>query len=254
MTFLMLLNFYTMLETHPTLTHFKNLVVVAMADNQLDEYEKRFLLEKAVLMNIDSNIVDELITNVNQLEFNVPNTIEGKEDQLSEIISMALADGVMHPYEKKLCKQFTYKLGLSDDDLEQSITFLKKALMKNVKSSNALSKFTNLVLVAHADNNLEHEEIKYLIQKAKQLENPYMDANRLIMEVENLEFIVPETLEEKEEQLADIVELSLVDGQLHEEEHELCFKIAQRIGFNKQQLEQAILLAKRMNRVKKRAA
>ena len=57
------------------------------------------------------------------------------------------------------------------------------------------------------------------MEKAKKLGIPYLDTNKLLLNIDHLEFTIPKTKEAKEEHIANIVQLSLVNGELHDNEH-----------------------------------
>ncbi|WP_425482660.1 hypothetical protein, partial [Fulvivirga kasyanovii] len=64
--------------------------------------------------------------------------------------------------------------------------------------------------------------------------------------IEALEFVVPELVEDREEQLADVVFMSMVDGTIEEREYLLCLNIAERLGLKKSDLDEVIALVKRL--------
>ncbi len=106
--------------------HFKNLVAVAFADGVLDEIENDFLLEKAEEIGLPNNEVKEIINSAEKLIFMVPINQENKEDQLADIVFMAMIDGHVHDKEYDLCLQIADKLGLSKNYLDQIIKLTKK--------------------------------------------------------------------------------------------------------------------------------
>lgn len=118
--------------------------------------------------------------------------------------------------------------------------------MANDHRNIKLEHFQNLVAVAFADGVLDEEEENFLYDKADEFDVPQEEVERCIANAEALTFIVPANMEEREDQLADIVFMAMIDGDLHEKEYALCLSIAQRLGLTKEDLDQAIELTKKL--------
>ena len=112
--------------------------------------------------------------------------------------------------------------------------------MKDVK----IELFRNLVAVAFADGHMEDSEKEFLEERADELGLPAEDVASIMKDVHNLEFKVPEDLDEREEQLSDVVFMSMVDGDIEQKEYDLCLNIAERLGLGKQDLDEVIALVK----------
>mgnify|MGYP001195279053 CR=1 FL=1 len=235
-----------MATSETELKHFKNLIIVAFADGVLDEFEKQFLYDKAQDYDLSKKDVQYLIKNVKALTFELPKTKENREDDLAEVVSIALIDDVLHPKEYQLCLSFAKRLELTEGDLEMAIKLSDSIGNPPPSYQEQLNKFINLILVADADRVVDEEELEFLLDKAAELEIPVKQANDLINNIDDLEFSIPLTEEAKEDHLIEIVHLALIDGHLHEKEYNLCFSLARRIGFSKKDLDKAIELAKRL--------
>ena len=114
--------------------------------------------------------------------------------------------------------------------------------MRNIK----LEHFQNLVSVAYADGHFEDEEKEFLEERAEELGLPAEDVSRILKNPNELEFIVPDSLDDREEQLADVVFMSMVDGDIEDKEYELCLNIAQRLELHKSDLDEVIALTRRL--------
>lgn len=114
--------------------------------------------------------------------------------------------------------------------------------MRNVK----LEHFQNLVAVAFADGHVEDLEREFLEDRAEELGLPAGEVAKIMDNAENLEFIVPDDLDDREEQLADVVFMSMVDGDIEEKEYELCLNIAERLELKKTDLDEVIALTRRL--------
>jgi uncharacterized tellurite resistance protein B-like protein len=106
--------------------HFKNLVAIAVADGYLDESEKEFLAEKAEESGLDPKEVKEIMDQAHELQFIVPMNMVDREDQLADIVYMAMIDGEVHEKEYNLCVGIAEKLGLKKEDVDHVINLTKK--------------------------------------------------------------------------------------------------------------------------------
>lgn len=108
------------------LEHFANLVAVAYSDNFLDEQEKKFLKERAQEHGLPSEEVNRLINMAEELKFMVPLNEKEKEEQLSDIVYMAMIDGEVHEKEYELCLTIAEKLDFRKKDLDYVIDLTRK--------------------------------------------------------------------------------------------------------------------------------
>ena len=115
-------------------------------------------------------------------------------------------------------------------------------LARNIK----LEHFSNLVSVASADGFIEDAEREFLEERAMEFGLLPEQIAAVMSNIETLEFIVPELSEDREEQLADVVFMSMVDGTIEEKEYRLCLNIAERLELKKDDLDEVIALTKRL--------
>ncbi len=108
------------------LEHFANLVAVAFSDNYLDEQEQAFLTERAEEYGLPADEVRKLIDSAEELKFIVPLNEEEKEEQLSDVVYMAMIDGKVHEKEYQLCLTIAEKLDFRKQDLDYVIELTKK--------------------------------------------------------------------------------------------------------------------------------
>lgn len=106
--------------------HFQNLVAVAFADGVLDEDEEDFLLDKAEEADIDIEEAERIIKNADQLKFMVPMNAVDKEDQLADVVFMAMIDGEIHQKEYDLCLNIANRLDMTEKDLGEAISLTKR--------------------------------------------------------------------------------------------------------------------------------
>ncbi|WP_155180143.1 TerB family tellurite resistance protein [Fulvivirga lutimaris] len=114
--------------------------------------------------------------------------------------------------------------------------------MRNIK----LEHFQNLVSVAYADGHFEEEEKEFLEERAEELGLPAEDVTRILKNPTELDFVVPDDMDDREEQLADVVFMSMVDGDIEDKEYDLCLNIAERLELKKSDLDEVIALTRRL--------
>ncbi len=100
-----------------------------------------------------------------------------------------------------------------------------------------LEYFRSLVAVAMADGILKHEEEEFFKLKAKEFG----------FEISSVEQMFEQTIEELMDNigfevddvdyLTDLVAMCLVDGEIHEKEHELVVKLAAKKSFTKEDVD-----------------
>jgi tellurite resistance protein len=106
--------------------------------------------------------------------------------------------------------------------------------------------FKNLIAVSMVDGVLDDDEREFLEERADELGLPSDEVSEAIANADKLKFVVPEDAEDKEEQLADIVFMSMADGTIEDKEYQLCLNIAERLELKKEDLDEVIALTKRL--------
>jgi len=116
------------------------------------------------------------------------------------------------------------------------------------KSTKVIKKehFSNLVTVAYADGILSEDEKNFLEERAIDYGLNKDEVDEIISKVDILKFMVPLNEEEKEEQLSDIVYMSMIDGDVHKKEYDICLTIAKRLDFKQKDLDHIIKLTKKL--------
>lgn len=106
--------------------HFKNLVAVACSDGYYDDVEKDYLAEKAVEYGLTTEIVSGILIDSDNLKFQVPENLVDSEEQLADIIYLAIIDGVIRPKEYEICLNIAEKLGFDKSHVDKVIEETKK--------------------------------------------------------------------------------------------------------------------------------
>ena len=107
-----------------------------------------------------------------------------------------------------------------------------------MEQDKALAYFQNLYIVAAADQQLSKEETAFLVEVAQIMGISPQNTTRIMTQREELEFIIPETEEERNIQLEDIITMMIIDRKIHEKEYNLCLKFAEKIGYNRTAFDQ----------------
>jgi uncharacterized tellurite resistance protein B-like protein len=106
--------------------HFANLIAVAYSDGFLNEQEIEFLSRRAEDYGLAIDLIHSMIEKADELKFVVPLNNEDKEDQLADIVYIAMSDGKVHEKEYELCLSIAQKLGFTQKDLDYIIDLTKK--------------------------------------------------------------------------------------------------------------------------------
>ena len=114
-------------QTHKIKTeHFKNMVAVAFSDGYFDEVESDFLAHKAREFGLTEAIVDKIIEEASELPFIVPENLIDRENQLADIVYIAIIDGEIRTQEYKLCLHIASKLGFEKKYVDEVINLTIK--------------------------------------------------------------------------------------------------------------------------------
>jgi hypothetical protein len=108
------------------------------------------------------------------------------------------------------------------------------------KKEIKLQHFRNLICVAFIDGHLDDSEKEVLISRANEYGISREAAETSIKNVPELRFDISASEEEREEQMMDAIYLTMVDGEVKMKEYELCLKIAEKLNFSKEKVEEMI--------------
>ena len=106
--------------------------------------------------------------------------------------------------------------------------------------------FINLVAVAYADGKYTEEELEFLSEKALDFGLNETDVKEIMNDADNLHFKIPLNDEDREDQLSDVVCMTMIDGHVDEKEYDLCLRIAEKLDFDKKYLDHIIELTAKL--------
>ncbi|MFZ5972801.1 MAG: hypothetical protein ACOYXA_14535 [Bacteroidota bacterium] len=113
------------------------------------------------------------------------------------------------------------------------------SLFKQGKAS-AKSHMKNLIEMAAVDGNFDSIEYDLLksIAKRNSISESQLEAIR--KKPEGVEFVVPESKEERFHQLYDLVHMMTIDKSVHDEELKLCNLFAVKFGYQREKVRDII--------------
>ena len=106
------------------LAFFQNIVLVAVADGQLEEHEQDFLLQLGNRIGLTAADVRPLAANLDVLSFIVPADGPQKTLELQTLVQMMLQDGQMDTREYDLCLDYARRIGYSKQLLDDLVSQL----------------------------------------------------------------------------------------------------------------------------------
>lgn len=103
-----------------------------------------------------------------------------------------------------------------------------------------LEHFVNLVAIAAADGYLDAREREFLAERAEENGMKVEEFDSIINDADKLQFVVPLNQVECEEQLNDAIFMSIVDGNICEQEYNLCISLGSRLGIEQHEIDAVV--------------
>lgn len=100
------------------LEHFRNLISLSAADGKIEEAERKSLARIASALGIPSDRLDVMLTHAYEYVYLVPQNNKNREEQLQQMIDIALVDGNFSLSERELIKSVAHKLGFTHQEAE----------------------------------------------------------------------------------------------------------------------------------------
>ncbi len=104
--------------------------------------------------------------------------------------------------------------------------------MESQEKQNKLRRLQNLLALAFADGKITNEEIQYIINKARKAGFSDKDLQVLANLPTSAQPYVPESQQEKENHIKELMIIMAVDGTISSEEMGLCKFLAIKMGIN----------------------
>jgi uncharacterized tellurite resistance protein B-like protein len=106
---------------HIKLAHFRNLISLSAADGKIEELERVALAKIAYEKGIPLDRLNLMLDRADEYKYLIPLDDSEKEQQLEDMIGLALADGEFAPAERELINIVADKLGVSKSALDKLI-------------------------------------------------------------------------------------------------------------------------------------
>ena len=103
-----------------------------------------------------------------------------------------------------------------------------------------LEHFVNLVAIAAADGYMNAREREFLADRAEETGMKAEEFESIMNDADKLKHVVPLNNVHPEDQIMDAIFISIVDGEMAEQEHQLCVDMACKLGLDKDAVEEAI--------------
>lgn len=98
----------------------------------------------------------------------------------------------------------------------------------------------NLVAIAAADGYLNAREREFLAERAEETGVKADEYDSIMKDADKLQNVVPLNQFQPEDQIMDAIFMSIVDGEIADQEYQLCVSMASRLGFEKTEVEETI--------------
>ncbi|WNJ20960.1 hypothetical protein [Pontibacter sp. G13] len=219
------------------LATFQNLCVIAHLDGELDAAEIAFLEEMAGTMGLSEQDILPLISQGASLEFIIPNSEPERYMEIRLVVLMMLSDGIMQPQEYQGCLTLANMMGIDKEYLDEIVAFYTDKQRERLRHRGI---FQNFYLIAAADNLIDEDESKLLMEVAQNLGLGQQDIDFVVENAHQLDFIIPEDKEERYFTLKNLVYMMIVNGRIDQREYELCIKFAEMIDMSNREVEAII--------------
>lgn len=103
-----------------------------------------------------------------------------------------------------------------------------------------LEHFRNLISLSAADGKVDEVERVALSKIAYERGIPLDRLNVMIQRANEYQYLIPQNNKDREKQLAEMIELALVDGEFAPAERELISTVAQKLGFSREETDQIV--------------
>jgi uncharacterized tellurite resistance protein B-like protein len=104
-------SFFSSKPSEAAQSHIKNLVALANADGKFSDEELALIKSVAKKNHVSLTCVNEIVKNLDTVEFEVPSDRTIKFNQLYDLIKMVLADKVADEVEMRYCRNIALKFG-----------------------------------------------------------------------------------------------------------------------------------------------
>ena len=210
--------------------HIQNLVVLANIDGVIDAEEIAVIRELAEDIGIDGTELDSWLDNAEALVLNIPESDEERERHLIDMINVSNSDGHFSQAEFEICQLVAEKLPYNG---------LVQAIHKRMNRSY----LKNLVALAASDGRIDPSEMALLREAAGKAGVEDKELLEMLDSAQEFGYFIPESYEDRETQLIQMLSMAIADGEFSESEYELCKMVAEKLDFTERELNLIIKLS-----------
>jgi len=210
--------------------HIQNLVVLAYVDGVIDQEEIELLHELAQEIGISPEELDHWLENSQELALRIPDSNQEREKHLIDMINLSNSDGHFSHAEFELCQLMAEKLPYDG---------LIHAIHKRMNRSY----LKNLVALASSDGKIDPSEMDVLKDAAQKAGVSQAELEEMLRTVEDFQYYIPESYDDRETQLIQMLSLAIADGEFSKSEYSLCKMVAEKLDFSEQELNMIIKLS-----------
>jgi len=91
-------------------SYVKNLIMIAMADGQIDDEEWQLLTELGKLIGLTEDEIIHVRDNQESITFHPPKNYDDRIQQIRDLVAIMTIDGEINEKELALCKKISLKL------------------------------------------------------------------------------------------------------------------------------------------------
>lgn len=118
-------------------SHMKNLLEIALVDQDFDDSEFDLLKKLAKKYDIPENELAKIRENPSDIEFEMPNSDSEKFQQFYELVQMMMADNKIYEEEMNLCIIFGRKFGYNN--VRESANAIVQDIKDGVSIDNTMN-------------------------------------------------------------------------------------------------------------------
>lgn len=153
--------------------HIRNLILLALSDNQFHELEMELIIKVATRLGISCKEFETFVDS-EPGSFEVPQLLSKKIEQLHDLVSVMMIDGVVHKEEEKLLMEFIRFYGLN---VESKNKHLSLPFDQNLRKKRAYNDFIKTFRLMTAEKISEvwvdnNYQIKLPLYKSEIKVNP----------------------------------------------------------------------------------
>ena len=210
--------------------HIQNLVVLANVDGVIEPEELEVLRELAEDIGIERSELDYWLENAETLVLNIPESDKEREKHLIDMINLSNSDGHFSQSEFEICQLVAEKLPYNG---------LIQAINKRMNRSY----LKNLVALAASDGRIDPSEMELLRDAAGKAGVEENELAEMLDSAREFGYYIPESYEDRETQLIQMISMAIADGEFSESEYELCKMVAEKLDFTERELNLIIKLS-----------